>query len=63
MTLDEARELAQWDGLASAPEYLRALLVVQFATLDRMGPPAPPVAAVVVKPMEDAPEPKLKRKG
>lgn len=58
MTLDEARELAQWDGLASAPEYLRALLVVHLATLDRMGPPAPPVVVAEPAPVE---QPKKKR--
>ena len=52
MTIDEARELAQWPGIASAPEYLRALLVVQLAALDRMGPPAPPVVAAEPAPVE-----------
>ena len=60
MTIDEARELAQWPGLASAPEYLRALLVVAFDVRDRLGASAPPVAPVA----EPAPEkPTRKPKG
>jgi hypothetical protein len=46
MTIDEARELAHWPGLGSAPEYLRALLVVVIDIRDRLEAPAPPVAPV-----------------
>jgi len=60
MTPDEARELAHWPGLASAPEYMRALLVVVLDIRDRLEILAPPVAPVV----EPAPEkPTRKPKG
>ena len=42
--LREARKIAEVPTILSAPEYLRAILQVQIAILDRTEPVAPTVA-------------------
>lgn len=60
--LAEARRLASSSRYAADADYLRALLVVGLAILDRLEAPAPPVKVAPAGAHDPAPDPEPKPK-